>query len=467
MKLLLTLSSFLVLMICQGQNKQLLYSVGELPQTLMSNPGANITFDRHFGIPFLSQIYISAGSSGANLHDIFDDSNPNVNQRVVNTISRLTSKDFFTGQQQLELISLGWRLNRDNYLSGGVYQETDLFSYFPKDPAVLASEGNRDYINIPFDFSHVSFTGEMLTVYHLGLNRIVNRQLTIGGRIKLYSGIFNVESTGNTGIFLTRRTPEGPNYYRHFAENVDVRVNTAGFVSLRDETETVQDAYKELIKRSLFGGNIGAGIDLGVTYKIKQNLTVTGSVQDLGLMFQRDDVENYTYKGSYQTDGIEPLFPEIAPNGQAIPYWDIFEDEVDRNLRDKTLNESYITFRPFKLNASLEFGFGEIIPPCDYRVISKRRFQSKLGLHLFGIKRPGALKYALSGFYDRKITPNIRMKATYTLDDFSYTNVGLLLSTRYKKFNFYIAADNLFGYTNLAKSQYQSLQLGFQFILYN
>lgn len=454
-------------MICQGQNKQLLYNVGELPQTLMSNPGANISFDGHLGIPFLSQIHISAGSSGVNLHDIFDDSNPNVNQRVVNAISRLNSKDFFTGQQQLELVTIGWRLNKNNYLSAGAYQETDFFAYFPKDPAVLASEGNRDYINIPFDFSHVSFTGEMLTVYHLGLNRVVNRQLTIGGRLKLYSGIFNVESTGNTGIFLTRRTPEGPNYYRHFAENVDVRVNTAGFVSLREETETVQEAYKELVKRSLFGGNIGAGIDFGVTYKIEENLTVTGSMQDVGLMFHRDDVENYTYKGSYQTDGIEPLFPDIAPDGKAIPYWDIFEDEVDRNLQDKTLNESYVTFRPFKLNASLEFGFGQIIPPCDYRVLPKRRFQSKVGFHLFGIKRPGTIKYALSTFYDRKITPNIRMKATYTLDDFSYTNLGLLLSTRYKRFNFYIAANNLLGYTNLAKSQYQSVQLGFQFIIYN
>lgn len=454
-------------MICQGQNKQLLYNVGELPQTLMSNPGANISFDGHFGIPFLSQIHISAGSSGANLHDIFDDSNPNINQRVANTISRMTSKDYFSGQQQIEIISLGWRLNKKNYFSAGVYQETDFFAYFPKDPFVLASEGNRDYINIPFDFSDVSFTGEMLTVYHLGLNKVVNRQLTVGVRLKLYSGIFNVESTGNTGIFITRRTPEGPNYYRHFAENVDIRVNTSGFVSLRDEMETVQDAYKEMVKRSLFGGNIGAGIDFGVTYKIEDNLTVTGSVQDVGLMFHRDDVENYTYKGSYQTDGLEPIFPFIDPNGQAIPYWDIFEEEVDKNLRDKTLNESYVTFRPFKLNASLEFGFGRIIPPCDYRILTKRKFQSKVGFHLFGIKRPGTLKYALSTFYDRKITPNIRMKATYTLDDFSYTNFGLLLSTHYKRFNFYLAADNLLGYTNLAKSQHQSVQLGFQFILYN
>ncbi|WP_245545613.1 DUF5723 family protein [Gillisia limnaea] len=465
MRLLLTLSSFFIMLLSQGQNKQLLYNVSDLPQTLMSNPGAIVNFDGHFGIPLFSHISLSAGSSGVNLFDIFDDSNPNVNQRVTSTINRLTSKDYFTAQEQLEILSMGWRLNKDDYFSAGIYQEMDLFAYFPKDPAILVSQGNANYINVPFDFSHVSFTGEVLTVYHLGLNRKIDNQLTVGARVKMYSGIFNVQSVNNTGIFLTRNTPEGPNYYRHFAEDIDVRVNTSGFTTLRDENQTVQEASKDLLSKSFFGGNIGVGIDLGATYKIQNNLIVTGSIQDLGLMFQRDDVENYTYKGTYQTDGIEPLFPGIGPSGAAFPYWDEFEDEVDRNLVDETLNESYVTWRPFKLNASLQFRFGEDCPPCDYRIQTKKIYQNKVGIHLFGIKRPGSLKYALSTYYDTKVIPNLRIKVAYTLDDFSYTNVGLLLSTQLKKFNFYLAADNLFGYLNLAKSRYQSVQLGFQFIL--
>ena len=465
MRLFLSLSTFFIVLMCQGQNKQLLYNVSDLPQTLMSNPGARINFDGHFGIPLFSHLSISAGSSGVNLYDIFDNSNPNVNQRVTNAINRLTRKDYFTAQEQIEILSLGWRLNKDDYLSAGIYQEMDLFAYFPKDPAVLVSQGNANYINVPFDFSHVSFTGEVLTVYHLGLNRRIDNKLRVGARAKLYSGIFNVESVNNTGIFLTRNTPDGPNYYRHFAENIDVRVNTSGFTTLRDANQTVQEASKDLLGKSFFGGNIGVGLDLGATYKIQDNLILTGSVQDLGLMFQRDDVENYTYKGTYQTDGIEPLFPETGPDGAALPYWDEFEDEVDRNLIDETLNESYVTWRPFKLNASLQFGFDEDCPPCDYRIRAKKIYKNKIGIHLFGIKRPRALKYALSTYFDTMVIPKLRIKVAYTLDDFSYTNVGLLLSTRLKKFNFYLAADNLFGYFNLAKSQYQSVQLGFQFII--
>ena len=464
MRLFFTLAVFITVFYTQGQNKQLLYNVNSLPQTLLLNPGANIDFDGHVGLPFLSGIHFAVGSSGVTAYDVFEDS-PNINQRITNTMRRLTHKDYFTLHQQLEIFSLGWKWGRDKYISTGIYQEADAFSYFPKDPALLAREGNNDYIGVPFDFSHVSFTGEVLTIYHIGLNRKMDERLTVGARLKLYSGIFNVESVNNTGTFLTINTPDGPNYYRHFADNVDIRVNTSGFASLQDNNKTVQDATRDLVGRAFFGGNIGLGMDMGATYKLRKNMVISGSVQDIGLMWQREDVENYTYKGSYQTDGLEPLFPELGPNGKAIPYWDIFEDDVDRNLVDETLQESYVTWRPFKMNAAIEFVFGESLMPCDYREEALRTYHSKLGLHLFGIKRPKDIKYALTTYYDRKLNSNLRMKVSYTLDDYSYTNVGLLLSTRLKSFNFYLAADNLIGYFNLAKSNYQSVQLGFQFIL--
>lgn len=466
MRLLITVACLFFSFAFNGQNKQLLYNVDELPQTLMSNPGASISFDGHVGIPFFSQFHLSAGSSGANLHDIFSDASSDVNDRITNTIGRLTSQDYFTATEQLEIASLGWRLDKDHYLSAGVYQELDFFAYFPKDPAILVNEGNNNYLNIPFDFSHVSFTGEVLTVYHLGLNKKIDRQLTVGGRVKLYSGIFNAESVNNRGMFITNTTPQGPNYYTHYAENINIRINTSGFNSLQDEAGTVQEATGDLLKRSFFGGNIGAGIDLGATYLINTNLIATGSVQDLGIMFQQADVENYLYYGSYETSGLAPLFPEIGSNGQAIPYWDLFEDEVDKNLIDETLNEKYVTWRPYKLNASLQYGFGQSYAPCNYLRPTNRRHSDLIGMHFFSVKRPKGFKYAFTTYYDKKFSPGLRMKFSYTMDDFSFTNVGMLVSRQFKNFNFYLAADNLFGYFNLAKSNGQSIQLGLQFIFY-
>ena len=452
------------LTICLGQNKQLLYNVRGLPQSLLNNPGANVNFDGHIGVPLFSKFHISAGSSGVNLFDIFDDSKLDVNKKVSAAIRRLTRNDYFTLHQQLEILSFGWRLGNGQYLSAGVYQESDMFAYFPKDPVLLVNEGNNAYLNEPFDFSDVSFTGEIMTVYHLGINKKINNKLTIGVRGKLYSGIFNVNSTKNTGLFITRDDPNSPNFYRHFAENINIRVNTSGYASLNNTGMTVQESTADLLKRSFFGGNIGAGIDLGATYNLEENVRITGSVLDIGVMYQQHDVENYLYYGSYETDGIEPLFPDVPPNNNTIPYWDLFEDEIDRNLKDETVNEVYTTWRPVKFNAAVEFGFEEMFEICDYRRTYKRRNYNLIGLHLFGVKRPRTMNYAMTGYFDRKFSDNFRAKVSYTVDDFSYYNIGLLLSTKIKKFNFYIAADNLVGYLNLAKSQSASIQFGMQFI---
>ena len=41
-------------LISYGQNKQILYNFGDLPQNLMLNPGAEANYKYHIGIPLLS-----------------------------------------------------------------------------------------------------------------------------------------------------------------------------------------------------------------------------------------------------------------------------------------------------------------------------------------------------------------------------------------------------------------------------
>lgn len=449
-----------------GQHKPLLYNVDALPQTLMSNPGARINFDGHFGIPFLSQVHVGAGATGVSLYDIFNDSNPNVNLRVRNAIRKLKPTDYFAVNEQLEILSLGWRVNTQSYISAGIYQEMDLFSYFPKDLAILVNEGNSEYINEDFKFSQAAFTGEVLTVYHVGWNYRMDNDFTVGARFKLYSGIFNVESTGNTGTFTTVRTPDGPNYYRHYIRNLDVTVRTSGFASLKNKEDmTVQKATAELLSRSMLGGNIGFGMDLGFSYEVNEQFKITGAARDIGLMFQQKDVETYHYYGDYQTDGLEPLFPHLDNNDSAIPYWAKFEDEIDANLKDETYNRGYVTWRPLKLVTSMEYGFGRALLPCNYMLVDEVRYLNLVGMQLSAVNRPKGPELGLTGYYDRKIGENKRVRVAYTLNDYSFTNIGLMFSSTFNKFNVYLAANNLLALPNLAKANRFSFQFGMQLIL--
>ncbi len=450
------------------QNRPLLYSVDDLPQTLLQNPGARIDFTRHVGIPFFSQIHLSAGSTGVTAYDILADNNTDVNLRVQQVMKRITNGDYFSVNEQLEILSLGWKLNEKLYFSTGIYQEMDVFAYFPKDPAVLAFEGNAGYINRDFNFSDVSFTGEVLAVYHAGLNYKVDARLRVGARFKLYSGIFNAESTGNSGVFRTVETPGGPNFYRHEVRGLNVVVNTSGFASLRDEENmTVDQAAAELMSRSLFGQNIGIGGDVGFSYRVTDQLFLNGSLQDLGLMFHQKDVENSTYFGSFETSGLEPLFPELAPNEATIPYWDIFEERLDRNLQEETTNKAYTTWRPVKYNLSFQLGTGKSFLPCHYLISKKPRFMNLFGMLFSGVNRPKGPTYGVTAFWDRKVTDNFRFRVAYAADEFTLTKLGFMVSSRLKNFNLYVAANDILGYTNLAKANSASLQLGMQFVFKN
>ncbi len=189
-----------------SQNKQLLYNWEVTPQALLLNPGSLVLQDYHYGIPLLSQVYLNGGSSGMSAFDIFADDGVSINTKIEQKIFELTDRDFFTATEQLELLNVGWRTKNDNYISAGIYQELDFIVYFPKDFAILAWEGNKDYIGYPFNFDDISFRADLLTVFHAGINKQVTEKLTLGVRLKLYSSILNFTSTNNSGTFTTTRT---------------------------------------------------------------------------------------------------------------------------------------------------------------------------------------------------------------------------------------------------------------------
>lgn len=450
-----------------AQNKQVLYGLEEIPQNLLMNPGSSVPQNKHYGIPFLSHFHLNAGSSGVSVYDIFGKSNIDINTRIGNKISELTDKDFFTFTEQLELINFGWLAKNKLYFSGGIYQELDFILYFPKDLATLAWEGNQNYIDYKFDLGELSTTGDLLTVYHFGVNKKFNNKLTAGLRAKIYSSILSYRSTNNRGTFVTRLgNDDSPNIYEHTLEDVDVSVETSGIASLDD-----MDGASKLIGRAFFGGNLGVGIDLGATYKITNRVTATASVLDIGAIFHTKDVETYQSRSNYTLNGIEFIFPPLANGESTIPYYENLEDEVEEEVPIDTLNNSYTQFRPVKINASLAYSFGK---PTDggtdcncYDMSGGISRNQAVGLQYYSIFRPKGPQVAGTLFYYRRLFEFLSAKATYTVDSYSSSNIGLGVVVDLGKLNFYIAADNLMYYGNIAKAKSVSLQLGFNIKIVN
>ena len=467
-------SIFIILLLIgclvQAQNKQLLYDFTEIPQAAMVNPGVETDFQWYAGIPALSGISFQAGSSGISVDDIFANDGLDINDKIRNrAIYGMDVRDELSGTFQIEFLNIGFRgKNPDLFYNGGMYLEGDAIGYWFRDYAILAYEGNADRLDESFDLGHLKTRGELVNVFHFGVNKQMGNGLTIGGRAKIYSSIFDFNSTRNSGSFITS---EGQNNIYVSTLQANMRLRTSGLNSLKDSFDE-ENTSATILKRALFGGNLGVGFDAGFTYHLNEQLTVTGSLLDIGFIYHSNDVKTYSLQGKTTLEGVEVILPD-AFDDPNTDFWEDLVDEVEEFVPFEDDAKSYIAFRPTKLYASIRYNFGEPVEGranCDCGPYSsngagnRAKYVNGVGAQLYAISRPRGPQAALTAFYQRRFGNFMALKTAYTIDKFSYTNIGLGLNFQAGPVNFYAMADNLLSYRNIAASNYASFQLGLNII---
>lgn len=463
---------FAILWACcgaHGQNKQLLYDFTEIPQSLMINPGANVDFKWYSGIPMLSGISFHAGSSGISVNDIFANDGLDINDKIrERAINGMSIRDELSGTYQIELLNGGYRgKNLNEFYSFGIYHEGDAIGYWFKDYAILAIDGNADHLNKQFDLGHLKTRGEMVNVFHFGINKRINNKLTAGIRAKIYSSIFDFNSTRNKGYFVTT---EGQNNLLANTISADMQWRTSGINEIKAANRN-GTLTQTIIKRGFFGGNLGLGFDVGVTYDLNEHTAFTASLLDVGFIYHTKDVKSYSLNGSATVEGIEIILPDAFsdPNKD---FWQDLVDEIEAIVPFENSTKSYIAFRPTKLNASIRYSFGEQLDnreDCNCGAATsannrRTRYTNSVGGQLYMINRPRGPQTALTAFYQRRFGNLMAVKTTYTVDKFSSTNLGLGVSLQVGPVNIYLMADNLFAYQNIAATHYASFQLGLNII---
>ena len=441
---------------CLSQNKQILYNFTSVPQSLLTNPGADVKYNFYFGVPLLSGISLHAGSTGFSAYDLFANDGVDFNTKLRNVAFSTSANDRAVLNEQIELFNGGFKVGdwqNKGYVSFGMYQEFNFLSYMPKDMVILALDGNQNYIGKVFDLGDISARAEMLSVFHIGYHKNIKENLIIGGRVKIYSSIFNATSTQNSGYIYT--IPGTNTVYEQVIYS-DLQLNTSG-ISKYLEADYEGNVASDMMKKTFFGGNLGLGFDAGLTYYPKKNIQFTASLIDIGMIRHSKDIENFRYKGRYKYEGINPNFNGSNATGN------VFQEFKDAIPLD-TLYTKYTTWRPAKLNASYQYSFNDSRNDNCNCSGEETEYINAVGAQFFAMTTPKSPFMALTAYYRRNVLQNLQMKATYTLDSYSYKNIGLGLSSNLGAFNFYVLADNLLGYRDIAKADSFSLQFGFNFV---
>ena len=465
-----------------SQNNQILYDFNQLPQTLLLNPGAEVSYVKHFGVPFLSNIYVQAGATneGVTYNNIFSDtdSNTDVLRNVYD--QNLNRDDYFFISQQIEILNAGFRLrNEKYYLSFGIQQKTEGFSLYPEEPADLyfngndqKEDGNPEYGD-KFDFNQLSFAGEIIGVFHVGISKKINDNLTLGARFKLLSGAINIDFTNNFGDY---NLSKGTLFNNHNFSNMDIAFRSSGLIN--PDGDNILEETSQVIKGLFFmDGNIGVGLDLGLTYHASEEIIITASVLDLDYLKYNNEVVKYEIKNDFVLVDQEYFDPT---EGDEFNYWnDKLDSYMDPDnfkgyIPVDTLQTSYVTNHAPKFNASAKYQitrtsnekYNSVYRNSYYVTPVKDALTTEFGLQTYVAFHPNRMIWAVTPFISRDINKYLSAKFTYTYSKFSAKNIGLGISAHFKSFNFYVTADNLLALPKWKDSNYQSAQFGMNFMFY-
>jgi hypothetical protein len=452
----LVLILFLISVVSLKSQQKLAFSFGESPQTLLLNPGAETNFRSHYGIPMLSNFSFDLGITGFTLNDLFSNDSRAFKTRFEAVLNKINSTDYVSFNTQVEVLNVGFRLDKKTYLSFGFYEELDFISYMPKDFIELFYYGNQPFLNRSFSLSQVSMKGDFLGVLHAGISKKINEKLNVGARVKIYSSSINIESLNNSGTYTSSTSNE--NIIRQSLNNLNGQIRTSGIVDSDDE---FIDSPGEYFSKTFLGSNMGLGLDLGLTYHFTSQLEFTASLLDIGFIRHSKNTKNFNIDGNYVLDGLNFEYDASSLSN----YW----QQVEQDFRDKVITEEtqegYTSWRPMKINAALKYSFGEKRGKSCYSKTHKQYYYNAIGFQIHNIMRPIKPQFSFTSFYEASLSKKIHTKFTHTINDYSSIIFGAATSLQLGKLSVFGGLDNLLGVADVSSGNSVAFNFGFNIVI--
>ncbi len=417
---------FLACVNIYAQQDLVLYSMQSIPQSMYYNPALTPKSKVNIGLPGISSIYINFSNSGFSYSNLVkkgkDDS---LHIDVDNMISKLAKNNYINANAHVDLLSFGFRLKK-NYFSFNATEKINVRFLYPKDFMKLVWHGNGAFLgetlNLGFamDASHYR-------EYALGMARVINDKLTVGGKFKYLYGMENVNTANST---VTLKTD--PSAY-DLTATADILVNT----SFNDSIPSVP-AY--LFKKK----NNGFGLDAGANYKLNDKYSFSASITDLGFITWRSDVKNYyTRNTSFTFEGIDAA--QLLDTAQNPSGTDKLLDSLKNIFKINESAEKYTTW----LSSQVFIGGNYHINEKNYA-----------GVLLRGQFFHQSFSPSVTISYNTQLGRWLYASAGYSILNRSYNNLGLGFSVNGGPVQLYMASDNVLGMIFPQSSRNINLRLG-------
>lgn len=252
----------------------------------------------YINLPAIGAFNVAANSNSLGTQDIIDiiDNGDGFynNQDFIN---RLSNENRLNVNLNTDIISFGWYKGK-NFWSFNVGARVDLGAQIPKSMFDFLHDIDKEgfnWNNSKFDIGKEELNINAYTEVGIGFARAINERLTVGGKVKVLLGMGNLNLKVNN-INVDANLPEDisnitnvnqiGNYHAKMIVDAKLESSFKGMDLVENTNDP--DPRNHYIDDFDFNGfgiaGYGGAIDLGVSYKILDNLTVSAAVLDLGLI---------------------------------------------------------------------------------------------------------------------------------------------------------------------------------------
>lgn len=329
----------------------------------------------YINFPAIGSLNASVNSSSLGYQDVIDIiDNSEGGDFFMNSdfIGRLENVNNLNVNLSTDILSAGWYKGK-NFWSFNIGLRNDIGASIPKSmfeflrnmDGLDVNDWNR-LANIDENVGKQSLEINSYAEVGIGFARNINSRLTVGGRVKALLGIGNLklrvnditvksDISGYQGVDWDNLTNEQLENLRGTAKiSVDATLESS---SKMIELPQNDEGYIDEIEFGSFGlAGYGAAIDLGVSYKLLDKLTLSASVLDLGFLnWNKKNTSVARAKANQSYDLTNPNelydFVDVVSSGEVLNY-DMLQmtvEETGKESRNTSLTSTVVVGAEYEL----------------------------------------------------------------------------------------------------------------------
>lgn len=411
---IVTLLALLTTSISLGQTGVAFHHLGSATfQNTYQNPALIPSGDLFIGLPVLSGVHFHINNKTSYRQTFTTENNSTVID-IKKMLGNLQNQNLLSAQVGLNLLHVGFKTKNKHLLSFSVRERVEADLLYSKQLVDFLWNGNEKYVNQEINVANAGVKAMHFREFGFGYALPVEGRMKLGMRAKFLMGFADVSLPAN---FSAQLESSG--------EAFQLEADWKNFAFRTSGLDIYNGKEGSIGSHLLFNRNLGAAIDLGITYSLSRAYTVTASILDLGFINWRENIK---------TDAI---------NDTTFNYGGVALDElgtIRRGLYDSLFakfnttrnNEPYMGLLPAQLYAGWIYHYSRNMD--IYVTGGARMIQRKMKM-LYGV--------GVTQKFGKVFTGNL----TATKLPQQFVNLGASFAVKGGPVQMYMAADRVVSFS--------------------